>query len=128
MEDGAKNKLIFLSAVLIVILTVFSLGFYNNSRKQRLAFDKEKSARFDLEDKINNLGREKDSIEQKLSALSKEFEAEKAAHQADKNTLQQEQLVTQTLKDELQRMVKLKEALEKDLKEALVRDKEKSRR
>jgi hypothetical protein len=81
---------------------------------------KEKSSRFDTEEKLNKLIQEKGKIEDQLKAVVVDFEADKSAHQATKNALAQEQLVNKSLKEELQKVNKLKEALESNLREALL--------
>lgn len=75
--------------------------------------------RLDVEEKLSNLGNAKEKLEDRVKALTQELEEEKVSHQVNKKSLLQEQLVNQSLKEELAKITKLKEALEDDLKEAL---------
>jgi hypothetical protein len=119
MEEGAKNKLILILAVLAAIFFVTTLGSCNNYRMQKTAKNKEMATRLDLEEKMAKYVPEKAVLEQKLNSATQALEEEKTAHQATKKALLQEQLVNQSLKEELEKVVKLKETLEEDLKEAL---------
>lgn len=123
MEEGIKNRIIFILAILTVIFFIASLNSCSNAYRQKSARDKEMAARLDLEEKTNKFAQEKTIAQEQLNTKDKELEEEKAAHQATKKALVQEQLVNQSLKEELQKVTKLKEALEEDLKEALVKGK-----
>ncbi len=123
MEEGLKNRIILILGLLTVIFFVGSISSCANVRRQKSARDKEMATRLDLEEKMSNFMKEKSALEQKLSTLNQDLEAEKAAHQATKKALVQEQLVDQSLSEELEKVPKLKEALEEDLKEALITDK-----
>ena len=65
-------------------------------------------------------------LKKEKAALEKELEDTKAENETTKKALLQEQLVSQSLKEELQKVTKLKETLEDDLKDALVKVKSKS--
>lgn len=123
MEENLKNRVILILAVTAVILFVSTISSCGRAIHQRSVWQKEMAARLDLDEKWSKCTQEINSSAEKLKALSENFEAEKAAHQAIKKALLQEQLVNQSLKDELQKVTKLKEALEEDLKEALTASK-----
>jgi hypothetical protein len=80
--------------------------------------DKEKAVSWDAEQKTTELKKEK-------TLLEKQLEEERAGHEVTRKALLQEQMVNQSLKDELDKVTKLKEKLEEDLKEALVVNKAK---
>lgn len=122
MEENIKNRVILILAILSLIFlmgTLRSCGTSNKLKATLMQLDKEKSVSWDSEQKINEFKKAKADLE-------KELEGVKADNDATKKVLLQEQLVSQSLKDELEKVTKLKEALETDLKEALVRDKTKS--
>ncbi len=125
MEDNIKNKIIIILALLAVIFLVVSFGSCNNFHKQKLSRNKEMAMRLDLEEKLSKLYQDKNNLERDLKTISKDFEGEQIAHDATKETLSQEQLANQNLKEELEKVTKLKEILEADLKEALVGNKTK---
>lgn len=121
MDETAKNKLILILALSTLIFFIVSLGSCNNSRKQRLAWNKEMYLKLDCEEKMSKFTQEKGVFEKKL-------EEEKAAHQVTKKALAQEQLANQAIKEELQKVTELKKKLEEDLKEALVSGKTKNKK
>lgn len=116
MEESIKNRLILILVVLTIIFFMGTIRSCSTARKLKVTLfelDKEKSASWDSEQKINELKKAKDAREKELTDV-------KAAHEITQKALLQEQLVSKSLKEELERVVKLKEKLEEDLKEALV--------
>ncbi|TAN61015.1 hypothetical protein EPN16_04075 [bacterium] len=119
MEDIAKNRVIAILGILVVIFLLLFLGAKGNLSRQR-NFANERAARaFELEDKIVQLEKEKSAISEELKNIQAQLAEEKGAHDAAKKTLSQEQVAESALKVELERVTRLKETLEKDLKEAL---------
>ena len=118
MKEKLKDPLIMLLLVMCVVFLAGMIGSCNNARGQKSARDKEMAARLDLEEKIDKFTQEKTSTEAAVQDLTKALEEEKLAHEATKKVLTQEQLITSSLKDELQKLTKIKEALEHDLKDA----------
>ena len=118
--DANKMKLI-----IIVLAVLTCIGFSvaavscRDSMQQKVSVNQEKSSRFDLEKKINDLTQENVKLGTQLRKAGEDSEAQNASVQAMKNTFEQEQLVNKSLKEELQKVNKLKEALEQNLKEAL---------
>lgn len=119
MEESIKNRIILILGILSVILFIGLISSCNSTYRQKLARDKEMSSRLDMEEKMGRFSQEKTATEEKLKAVQKELNEERQAHQATGKALAQEQLVNISLKDELVKVTKLKEALEEDLKEAL---------
>lgn len=113
MEENLKNRVILILALLSLILFMVTMASCGSLFKYKKAKEKETAARFDLEEKVNKFTQDKALSEGRLSGLSEELKKEKAA-------LQQERLINQSLKEELDKVTKLKEKLEEDLKEALV--------
>lgn len=99
MHEGAKNKLIVILSLLTLIFFIISVGSCNNSRKRSLERDKEMATRFQLEETMNE---------------------EKAAYAATKKELSEQKSLNRDLQEELQKVIEHKEALEKDLKKALL--------
>lgn len=128
MDENTKNKLIIILGISVVLFFVLFIGSCGNSAKLKKAHDKEMASRLDVEEKMSKFTQEKTVLEKKLAGVSQSLEEEKADSQATKKALLQEQLVNQSLKDELQKVTKLKEALEEDLKEALANSKPKSKK
>lgn len=119
MGENLKNRLIVVLGILTVIFFLGTISSCSNARKQETGRKKEMLTRLELEEKMSKFNQEKSDCESRINAAVQEAEAEKAAHLVTKKSLTQEQLVNQSLKEELNKVTKLKEALEEDLKEAL---------
>jgi hypothetical protein len=79
--------------------------------------------RLDLEEKLGKLSQGRNNLEQDFKNASKNLEEEKIANDIIKKALSDEQSANRNLKEELEKVTKLKETLEADLKEALVANK-----
>lgn len=93
-----KNKIIIILAVSVVLFLALSIGSCVNAYNQNAGRKKEMLQRMDLEEKISRLNQER----------AKELDA-------TKKELTREQMMSQSLKEELQKMTKLKEDLEEKL-------------
>lgn len=118
MDQPAKSKVILVLAVTNVLFFAGMFSSCSNAQKQRSARQKEIIARLDSEEKMSKAGQEKAALEAKIAKLGKDLEEEKNEHQLTKKALLQEQLVSQGLKEELEKAIKLKEDLEQELKGA----------
>ena len=127
MKEVFKEKPVVILAVLSLVLFVFNIGSCASSYSQNAARRKEMAQRLDSEEKMVKANQEKAAILEKLKAKDKESEEERATCQAARKALAQEQLICQNLKDELQKVTKLKEALEDDLRAALAVNKKAKR-
>jgi len=123
MEESLKNRVILILAILTAIFFISTVGSCTRANHNKAAFDKEMRLRLDFEEKLNKFLQEKTALENKANTATQGLEKEKAAHQATKDDLKQEELVNESLQDELLKVNKLKEALEKNLKEALAANK-----
>jgi len=121
MEESLKNRFILILAILAVIFfmgTIRSCGTVEKLKTTLMELDKEKAISWDAEQKINELKKEKATLEKQLAET-------KTAEDVAQKALLQEQLANQGLKEELDKVTKLKDKLEEDLKEALVTSKSK---
>ncbi len=116
MEEAIRNRVILILSVFTAVLFFAAVGSCGSARRQKLARDKEIITRLDLEEKAGNL-------ENQIANLTRQLQEEKAAHEVTRKALLEERLVSQAANEELQKVLKLKEALEEDLKEALVKGK-----
>jgi cell division protein FtsB len=122
MEENIKNRVILILLILTVIFLLGTLHSCSTAKKLQITvmeLDKEKSASWDSEQKMND-------FKKNNTAIQKELETLKADNDTVKKSLLQEQLISQSLKDELQKVNKLKDTLEADLKDALVKEKTRS--
>jgi len=122
-----QEKPVLMLAILSLVLFVFNIGSCISSYGQNTELKKEMAQRLDTEEKMTRANQEKAALLEKLKIKEKESEEDKAALQATRKALTQEQLVCRNLQDELEKVTKLKEALEDNLKKALA-DNKKARR
>lgn len=120
MEETLRNRLILISGILNILLLLVAVGSCNNAIQQKKLKEKEMYNRLTSEEKIDKYVRERAILEEKLKKTEDDLQEEKAAGEATRKALVQEQLVNQSLKSELEKINRLKEALEEDLKEALI--------
>lgn len=124
MEESLKNRVILILAILSAIFFMGAIRSCSTAKRLKAALtelDKVKAMSWDSEQKMSDFKEQK-------NALEKELESVKAENETIGKALLQEQLVSQSLKNELEKVTKLKETLEGDLKDALVKDKSKSAR
>jgi len=124
VEESLRNRLILISAILNILLLLVAVGSCGNALQQKKLKEKEMYNRLTIEEKADKYAREGASFEEKLKNTEEALQKEKADGEATKKALVQEQLVNQSLKNELEKISKLKEALEEDLKHALISAKE----
>jgi len=123
VEENFKGRLVLILGISNLIFLLFWLGSCNVERKVKTARDKEMNIRLESEQKLDEFTKQKTGLEDKISKVEQELAQEKAELQANKKTLAQEQMISNSLKSELEKISRLKEALEEDLKEALVKGK-----
>ncbi|MGA2774524.1 MAG: hypothetical protein ABSE81_00445 [Candidatus Omnitrophota bacterium] len=127
MEEKVKNKLIFILAVVCVLFLVLAVSSCNGASRQKLARDKEVAARFNLEEKMSKFSQEKAGLDAEIRAKEKELSEARSELDAVKKALQQEQMVSSSLKDELATVVKVKEGLEAELENVRAKNKKTTR-
>lgn len=120
MEETIKNRIILILGILALIFFISNINSCDKLQRQKVARDQEMAKRLDLEENMNKSFQEKVNLQEELDSVRKELEDEKLASKDTKELLSKLQSENQTLTVELEKMTKLKEALEEDLKEALV--------
>jgi hypothetical protein len=123
MEETFKTRVISILGILTVIMCIGWVGSCLDARQYKSSRLEEMHKRLDAEEKMSKFSLEKPALEEKLRSTEKELQDEKAGHQATKTALSQEQLVNQSLKEEILKVIKLKDALEENLKDSLVQGK-----
>lgn len=118
MDEELKNHIIIGLAVFSCIFFFGTLSSCNSAIRQKAARDKEMAARLAIEEKISKFSQETFSLEEKAKAKEKEAQELKAKLDEAQKDLVQNQMINQSLKEELQKVTKLKESIENDLKEA----------
>jgi septal ring factor EnvC (AmiA/AmiB activator) len=123
VEENLKGRLILILGISNAIFILLFFGSCNNGNKFKTARDKEMNIRLEAEQKLDEFTKQKTVLEEKISKVQQDLEQERAEMQSTKKTLAQEQMVSNSLKAELEKINRLKETLEEDLKEALVKGK-----
>ena len=119
MDEALKNRIVIILAILSVVFFFGTLSSCSTAMRLRSARDKEMVARLALEEKTSKYAQEKSALEEKAKAKENQVEELKVSLEAVKKASVQDQLVSQSLKEELQKVTKLKETLEEELRQAL---------
>ena len=123
MDEALKNRIVIILAILSVVFFFGTLSSCSSARHQKTAREKEMAARLALEEKTSKYAQEKSALEEKAKARENQVQELKASLETAKKALVQDQLVSQSLKEELQKVTKLKETLEEELRQARVNGK-----
>jgi len=123
MEESLRTRIVLIFAISSALFLIIAVGSCSSAHRMQIVRDSEMARRLDLEEKLSKLQQENALLTEKMKAKDKELNEGQATNKA----LVQEQLVNQSLKEELAKVTKLKEALEEDLKEALVSGKVKAK-
>lgn len=118
LNDALKNRIVIILAVLLAVFFFSALSSCNSAMRQKTRGDKEMAARLALEERMSKFSQDRSTLEEKAKAKEKEAQELKAALEGANRALVQEQLINESLKEELQKLTKLKEILESDLKQA----------
>lgn len=119
LEEGVKNRLILILGLLTIIFFLSTIGSCAGTQRQKSQIKKEMMSRLQAEEKLDSIQKQWDKQIADLKVLEAQLEEEKAANQATKKALVQEQTMNQSYKEEIDKLTKLKEVLEENLKEAL---------
>ena len=118
MEENIKNRVILILGIITAIFFIGTIGSCASAGRMKSARDKEMASRLDFEEKTTKCAQERNALQERLKAATQALETEKTDHQVTKKALLQEQLVNDSLKDELLKLTKVKEKLEESLSEA----------
>lgn len=128
IEDAVKNRIILIIGTLCLIFFFWAIGAHSEIGKYKSNLQEELRKRIEIEEQNAGFAKEKSTLEGNIKQLSSQVEEEKAAHQATKKALVEEQSSNAGLKEEIEKITRLKEALEDDLKEALMKDQQKQKK
>ncbi len=117
--DLFKNKVVLGLAVGNVLFLILAASSCNASYKYKKLKDKEAEMRFDSQEKAERTMRERQTVEETLKQATSALEEERGLRQAAEKSLTQQQMVNDSLKAEIEKLRKLKEKLELEIKETL---------
>jgi septal ring factor EnvC (AmiA/AmiB activator) len=112
VEEQVQNKVLLAAIILAVVCLILAISSGIAASKNKLALQKEMAFRMETEEKLASVNSKSNSLETELKATQDQLTQTKTA-------LDQEKLTNDAIKTELEKTTKLKEQLEKDLKEAL---------
>ena len=118
--EAFKNRVVVILGVLNIIFLLVAVNSCMQGKKCIDVKHKEEILRYDKEQELNKISNEKSAIEEKLRRAETDVTQGKASAETAQKALLQEQLVNKSLKAEIDKLSKLKDALEQDLKNALV--------
>lgn len=113
-----KNKTVIILAAVVLLFFVFNIGSCVNAYNQNSARKKEMFQRLDLEEKMAAAVKENAGAAEKIKDLQKQLDQAAGDLEEMKKSLTQEQLINASLKDDLGKLTKSKDALEEELKKA----------
>lgn len=114
MEEGARNRVIAVLGVLVVVIFSLWLGSRTELSRQKNIINVKSALNMEWEEKYLRLEKERARLAQDLKEAGIRIEEEKSAQDLLKKTLSQELLAEAALKAELERLSVLKEGQEKD--------------
>lgn len=112
VEEQTQNKVLLAAIILAVVCLILAISSGIAASKNKIALQKEIAFRMETEEKLAGINSKSVTLESQLKAAQDQLAQTKTA-------LDQEKLSSEALKTELEKMTRLKEQLEKDLKEAL---------
>ncbi len=111
-----KNKIILALGLLTIIFFIASIKSCQNMARQKELVNQEMRTRMELEEEVLNLSKRNTDLEQQMKQLQEALTEQETNYQSGQQVLNQEVV---ELRGELERITKLKESLEENLKEAL---------
>lgn len=117
MDEQLKDRVLIAAIVLAAVCLVLAISSGIAANKNKNNTQKEMVLRMEAEEKLGGVSARITGLESDLKKTQDELAK-------NKTELNQEQLSNQALKAELEKTTRLKEQLEKDLKEALFSQKQ----
>lgn len=103
MDEPARNKIILVLVIGLIVLSIGTFASCTTAYRQKVNRDQEMVARLEIEEKMSKIAQEEQVRNANIKKLQMEMEEERVRHQKTKEALVHEQLVSQSLKEELQR-------------------------
>jgi len=110
MDEQLKDRILIALAILTVICLILAINSSIAVQRHKKTLQKEMVLRLDAEEKLTD-----------LAPKIAELENTKSNLEGTTKSLENLQVINKELRAELEKMTKLKETLEEDLKEALIK-------
>jgi hypothetical protein len=118
--DVLKNRIVIVLGILNVIFLLIAVNSCSQSRKCIDVKRREEIKRYDAERELNKVSNDKLAVEEKLQQAETSLSQVSVTAETAQKSLLQEQMINKSLKSEIEKISRLKDALEQDLKNALV--------
>jgi predicted RNase H-like nuclease (RuvC/YqgF family) len=115
MREILKDKKILTLVILVFVFFIIAVGSCSQNRRQKTIIQQEISKRMDLEAQIANFQNQGKGLRENLLTSQQELDEIKQELEVTQKALSQEKLINSSLKKELDKVNKLKQALEEDL-------------
>ncbi len=122
IDEALKNRIILIISILCLIFFFAVVGSTKKSLKYERDWKAELRKRMELEEQNMDHVKEKVILENNNKQMTDQLVKEKKSHEDTKKSLAKEQLDVKSVKEELGKLNRLKDALEDDLKEALIKN------
>lgn len=113
-DEQLKDRIMIALAILTAMCLVLAIGSSISAQKNKRNFQKEMVLLMDAEEKLAGLAPQAESLEIQLKNTQANLEGAM-------KELEDAKIINQELRLELEKTTKLKQVIEKDLKEALIR-------
>jgi hypothetical protein len=103
MDDTQRNRVILVLVIAVVILAIVSFVSSSTAYRQKVARDQEMLSRLEVEEKMNKVVQEDQKRNFNVRKIQEEMVDERISHQQTKEALVREQLISQSLREELEK-------------------------
>lgn len=117
-ESAMKNRVILILVIVAFVSLLLWINSISSISRQKTLATSKAALVYELEEKNVKLEKEKSALSEELRNSRVKLAEEIANHEVTKTILSQEQVAEQALKVELERVTRLKEDMDKDLKDA----------
>ncbi len=117
MKKNPKYKQVLLVVLLSLVVFLLLISSYQNVARQKELLNQERLARMELEERVLSISGRNSVLTSTVEQLQARFQETEIRHQAAMETSHKK---TEDVELELNKVTKLKEKLEENLKEALV--------
>lgn len=121
IKEGVKNRIILAISIFCLLFLFFAIGVTKELNKKNKIYSDEMRKRIETEEQNFNFQQQKVSFEDKIKQLSKELEESNTALEETNKALSQQELINKGISQELEKVTQIKEAVEGDLKETLIK-------
>ncbi|HDZ77154.1 MAG TPA: hypothetical protein ENH41_03625 [Candidatus Omnitrophica bacterium] len=128
IDETLKNRIILIISILCLIFFFAVVGSTKKSLEYERDWKAELRKRMELEEQNINYVKEKVVLESNNKQMAAQFEKEKKAHEETKKFLVKEQSDAKSANEELEKLSMLKDTLEENLKEALIKNPNRKKR